>query len=206
MKSIIGRIAVLAMGVLVALPMWAVTIPVRGSSRNGENSNVQFWAMFGPTQQVLLTKGTGNVFYKQQVVCPSQTVANAFSSSNHLDDGGCSDGAYLFIFQLLSGQKNITIQISGLVGFTPDANSPNYGVMLCDSAQNTLELCTTATEDQLPAVTFSTNADNTTATFVIPKIPTYPAGKSHQGRGLTLFVLTQQTASHPVSLPRLSWQ
>jgi hypothetical protein len=203
MKSNIGRVVVLVLGVLVALPALAGTIPVRGNSRNGENSSAQFWAMFGPTQLVTLTKGTAIVNYKLQVVCPSQQVTNAVNPTDTQNDGQCEDGAYLFIYQLRSSSTNVTVQLAGLAGFTPDANLPNYGVMLCDGSVNTLELCTTATQNQLPNITFSTNSTNTTATFVIPNFPKFPVGINHQGQGLTLFIQTQQ-APHPISLPVIS--
>jgi hypothetical protein len=203
MKTIVKRFVVLVTALLVALPASA-NIPVRGSSQNGEDSDAQFWAMFGPTQLVTLTKGTTTVKYKQQVVCTNQQVTNAVNPSDTQNDGACEDGAYLFIFQLRSSATNVTVQLSGLSGFTPDANQPTYGVMLCDSPENTLELCTTATQNQLPAIKFSTNQANTTATFVIPNFPKFKNGINHQGVGLTLFVLTQQTAPHPISLPSIS--
>lgn len=204
MKSIIGRIGVVVIGALVALPAFAGTIPVRGASRNGENSSAQFWALFGPTQVATLVKGTTNVSYKLQVVCPNQQVTNASNPTDEFDNGSCDDAAFMYIFQLKSTATNVTVQLSGLTGFVADSTAPNYGVMLCDSSANTLELCTTGTEDQLPAITFSTNATNTTATFVIPSFPNFPAGKNHQGQGLTLFIMTQQSDPHAIFLPRIS--
>jgi hypothetical protein len=205
MKSIAGRVGVLGLGLLLALPALA-TIPVRGSSRNGQNSSAQFWALFGPTQTATISKGTTKVTYKLQVVCPSQQVTNASNPTDEFDNGACDDGSYLFIFQLKSTATNVTVQLSGISGFVPDATSPNYGVMLCDNAQNTLELCTTGAEADLPAITFSTNATNSTATFVIPSFPNFANGKNHQGQGLTLFILTQQAVPHSIWLPHISLQ
>jgi hypothetical protein len=207
MKSIIGRVAVLVIGMLVAFPALAVnTIPVRGSSGNGENSSAQFWALFGPTGKANITKGTTKVTYQEQVVCANQEVTNAVNPTDEFDNGACEDGAYLFIFQLQSTATNVTVELSGISGFTPDATSPNYGVMLCDSSENILELCTTGTQAELPAITFSTNATNTTATFVIPSFPSFPKGKGHEGQGVTLFIITQQSDPHPISLPHISLQ
>src|SRR2546429_3698570 len=81
MKSIIGRAGVLVLGLLIALPALG-TIPVRGTSRNGENGSAQFWAMFGPTQLVTLTKGTAIVNYKLQVVCPRDRKSTRLNSSH----------------------------------------------------------------------------------------------------------------------------
>lgn len=203
MKSIAGRIAVFVAGLLVALPASGVaSIPVRGSSRNGVNSSAAFWNLMGPTQTLTMSKGTTQVTYKQQAVCTNQQVTAAVDPTDNFDDGSCQDGAFLFIFQLKSTATNVTVQLSGMKGFTPNADTPTYGVMLCDSSQNTLELCTTGTEEQLPAITFSSTA--TTATFVIPSFPNFANGKGHQGQGLTLFVMTQQTPPHPVYWPKIS--
>jgi hypothetical protein len=203
MKSIIGRIAVLVMGVLVALPSLAVTIPVRGTSRNGEDSNAGFWNLLGPTSLLTLTKGTDKVMFKYQVVCPTQDVAVAVSPSHTQNAGTCESGSYLYIFQLRSTAKNMTVVLSGLMGFTPDPDSPNYGVMLCDPT-NDLEMCTNATEDQLPAVTFTTTGTNNgIANFFIPSFPNFPPGKNHQGQGLTIFVLCSLGQPRPVAIPRV---
>jgi hypothetical protein len=206
MKSTFGRIGILVSCLLATLPALAGTIPVRGSSRNGENGSAAFWAALGPTQALTLAKGTTQVMFKQQVVCPSQDFGNASNPSDTQSAGACESGSYMFIFQLLSTATNVNVVLSGIKGFTPDANNPNYGVLLCDSPQNTLELCTNATADQLPAISFTTNASNTTATFSIPSFPNFPAGTNHQGRGLTIFVLTQQTTERPVSVPRITLQ
>jgi hypothetical protein len=187
--------------------MFAV-VPVRGSSRNGVDSIAQLWNLFGPTEVRTLTKGTTTVNYKQQVVCPNQDVANVVKPADTLHSGTCEGGngnlpSYLFIFQLRSSATNVTVQLGNLVGFTPDANDPTYGVMLCDDA-NTLELCTTATQDQLPNMTITANAAHTTATFVIPSFPKFPNGIRHQGQGLTIFVVTQQTQPNPIALPTIT--
>ena len=201
-KSIIGRVGMLVACLLITLPALAV-IPVRGSSRNGDNGSAAFWNALGPTQLLTLVQGTTKVMYKMQVVCPTQDFANASNPSDTQNAGACEGGSYLFIYQLRSTSTNVHILLSGIMGFTPDADSPNYGVMLCDSTTNTLEMCTTATQDQLPAITFTPNATNTTATFVIPSFPNFKTGPNHEGQGITIFVLTQQTGPRPVSIPRI---
>jgi hypothetical protein len=205
MKSITARIGGMALSVLITLPALAGVIPVRGTSRNGENGSAAFWAALGPTQLLTLQKGTTKVMYKQQVVCPTQDFANATNPSDTQNAGACEGGSYLFIYQLRSTSTNVNILLSGIMGFTPDANSPNYGVMTCDDT-NTLEMCTTATQDQLPAITFSINASNTTATYFIPSFGNFPVGKNHQGQGITIFILTQQSGPRPVSIPRIALQ
>lgn len=209
MKTIVRPATVLTLCLLASLPVFGA-VPVRGTSNNGDDSIAQLWNLFGPTQVVSLTKGTTTVNYKQQVVCPNQDETNASDPSNTLHDGACNGGStgtqYLFIYQLRSSATNVTVQLSGLSGFTPNTgDAPTYGVMLCDPG-NTLELCTTATQSQLPAMTLSSNAAHTTATFVIPNFPKFPNGVKHQGQGLTIFVLTNQTASNPISLPVITLQ
>jgi hypothetical protein len=201
MKALLRITMPLVICALAATSLFAASIPVRGSSRNGSDDIAQFWALFGPTQVVTLTKGTTTVNYKQQVVCPTQDVTAAVNPSDTLHDGTCEGGSYMFIFQLRSSATNVNVQLSGLSGFTQDDSSPSYGVVLCDSSTNTLELCTTATEAQLPAITFSHNATNTTVNFVISSFPKFPNGKKHQGQGLTIFVITNQTAPNPINLP-----
>ena len=201
MKAFFGFCALLIVGAMVAQPAFGA-VPVRGTSRNGDDSITQLWNLFGPTQVVTLTKGTTTVNYKQQVVCPLQDVTAAVNPSDTLHDGTCEGGAYLFIYQLRSSATNVTVQLSGLTGFVPDTslNNATYGVMLCDPG-NTLELCTTATQNQLPAITQSSNPANTAATFVIPSFPKFPNGVKHQGQGLTIFVLVNQAAPNPINLP-----
>jgi hypothetical protein len=205
MKAIARPFSLLVLCLLATLPVFGANVPTRGNSRNGTDDIAQFWALFGPTQVVTLTKGTTVVHYKQQVVCWGQEVTAAFNPSDTLRDGACEDGKYLFIFQLRSSATNVTVQLAGLSGFTPDPNDDpaTYGVMLCDAA-NTLELCTTATADQLPIITFTKNANNTTVTFGIPSFPKFPNGTRHQGQGVTIFVATTQSAPNPINLPIIS--
>lgn len=207
MKLWIRSFAIALVCALAAVTAFSfVSIPVRGSSGNGEDSNAAFWNLFGPAQSRTLTKGTTSVGYKFQVVCPNQTVTAALNPSDAYNDGACEDASYLFIYQLHSTATNVNFKLSKLVGFTPNANTPTYGVMLCDSPNNTMEMCTNTTQAQLPAITFATASNNTVATFTIPNFPAYPAGTNHQGQGLTLFVLTKQGNANPVDLPVPSLQ
>jgi hypothetical protein len=207
MRATAALIAVLLVSLLGTIPLFGFgSIPVRGSSRNGTDDIAQLWNLFGPTGMLTLTNGTKKVTYKQQVVCPSQDVTNASDPTNTLHTGTCESGAYLFIFQLRSSSSNVTVTLGNLNGFVPDPNSPSYGVLLCDSPDNTLELCTTATQAQLPNITFSSNQTHTTASFVIPNFPAFPVGKVHQGQGITLFLLTQQAGPNPVFLPTIAIQ
>lgn len=203
MRSFNMRVGAFVICFVVALPAFAA-IPVRGSSRNGDNGSAAFWAAMGPTQLLTLIQGTTQVMYKEQMVCPGQDFANASDPTDTQNAGACESGSYLFIYQLRSTSTNVSILLSGIMGFTPDSTSPNYGVMLCDSTTNTLTLCTTATQDQLPNITFSTSANNGTATFVIPSFPNFKTGPNHEGQGITIFILTQQSGPRPVSIPRIA--
>jgi len=204
MKSIAARIGGIALSLLITLPALAGVIPVRGTSRNGDDSIAPFWNLMGPTSLLTLTKGTEKVMVKYQVVCSLQDVSSVVDPTNTQNAGTCEGGSYLYIFQLRSTATNVTVLLSGLMGFTPDANDPNYGVMLCDPT-NDLQMCTTATQDQLPAITFSTTgATNGTASFFIPSFPNFKAGKNHQGQGLTIFVLTNLNQPRPVTIPRIA--
>lgn len=203
MQRFFQAVLALSLCALATAPAFGAT-PVRGTSRNGVDSIVQFWNLFGPTQIVSLKNGTQTVNYKQQVVCANQTVTAAVNPSDELRDGSCEDGQFLFIFQLRSSATNVTVQLGGLSGFTPDPNAPTWGVMTCDSSQNTLELCTTVGSLQIPNITLTTNATNTTATFSIPNFPKFPNGARHQGQGVTIFVLTNQSAPNPINLPTIT--
>jgi hypothetical protein len=189
-------------------------IPARGSSSNGTDTIAPFWNLFGPTAAV--PRHAGTVVLRTQVVCPNQQVASAVDVAGgeglFADAGSCADGTYLFIFQIQSNVKNLTVTIHRLVGFTPDVNLPTYGVLTCDSAFNTLELCsnvdaaTTTAQNQLANITATVNAANTKLVFSVPNVPNFPAGSASQGQGLTLFVLTKQTPGLPLAYPKISFK
>lgn len=191
-------------------------LPARGASGNGVDTIAQLWNLFGPTATV--PRHGGTVMLRTQVVCPGQQVADVFiadgTDTNIGDAGGCADGTYLFLFQIQSNVKNLTVIINNLVGFVPstDPFAATYGVETCDSDMNTLELCShvdtaTATATaQLDKIAATVNSANTKITFCVPKVPAFAAGTGNQGQGLTLFVLTKQTTNVPVALPKISFK
>jgi hypothetical protein len=189
-------------------------IAARGSSSNGTDTIAPFWNLFGPTAAV--PRHAGTVLLGTQVVCANQQVASAVDAAGgeglFADAGSCADGVYLFLFQIQSSVKNLTVVIHGLAGFTPDVNLPSYGVETCDSAFNTLELCsnvaaaTTTAQNQLANITATVNSANTKIVFSVPKVPNFPAGSASQGQGLTLFVLTKQTPGLPFAYPKISFK
>jgi hypothetical protein len=203
------RFSCRAMLVLGGIVLWSVAsfaVPVRGASKNGVDANAPFWNLWGPTAGVL--DDSGDVLIRSQVLCTNSQVAAAQDNTDSAHAGSCLDGAYTFLFQLQSKAKHVTVVLDNLIGFTPDANSPiaSYGVELCDTEMNTLQLCTTATADQLPNIktVITTTAKKSKIKFVIPKFPDFPAGTASQGQGITLVVTTVQTdvsGTIPVPLP-----
>jgi hypothetical protein len=184
-------------------------VPTRPSSENGFDLNAAFWNLFAPSGPATLTVNGKKVTYTKQVVCTNQQVTNAFNPSDAANSGACEDGQYTFLYQFQSTSANVKIIFGRLVGFTPDVNAPSYGAALCDSKgstnPNTLQLCTTATEPQLPNITF-TSVNKTTINFVVPDFPVFPAGTGNQGKGLTLVFTTTQTKPVPVAFPSVSIQ
>jgi hypothetical protein len=220
MKSHRVALSVLLLSFLTlpSIASFAGAAPSRGTSNNGVDVNAPFWNLFGPTAAV--SRDDGRVLLRRQVVCTNQQVASAVDAQAALssstppfaDAGSCADGAYTFLFQIQSTAKNLSVTISRLVGFTPLVNDPasSYGVETCDSAQNTLELCSnvaaaTATAlAQLAKINVTVNAKNTAIEFCIPKVPVFPTGSTSQGQGLTLVVLTQQALGLPFAYPDIS--
>jgi hypothetical protein len=196
------------------LPIPGLAIGTRGSSNNGVDNGAPFWNLFGPTAP--LPRAGGTVLLRTQVVCANQQVASAVDvgTTDFADAGSCKDGAYLFLYQITSTASNLTVVLKNLVGFTPVLNDPDssYGVETCDSAMNTLELCsnvagaTTTALKQLAKITATVSANNTKVTFTIPKVPVFPTGSASQGSGLTLVVVTQQAPGLPVNYPKLSFK
>lgn len=176
--------------------------PVRGASKNGQDSNAAFWSLFGPTAAV--PPAGPSVKLALQVVCTAQ--ANASANLDNDNAGWCSDGKYTFLYQIQSTKK-IMVTISNLVGFTPFVDNTNllstYGVELCDTPNNTLELCTTADASQLPPIDISISATNDWIRFKLPKF-SFPAGTGRQGQGLTLVLVVEQTPGQPVVFPKIA--
>jgi hypothetical protein len=199
-------------------------VPTRGSSKNGVDSGAPFWNVFGPTSSETMAYG---IYLRRQIICPNQDFANAVDASNIqqlIDSGGdpstvnvsdsgtCQSGAYMFLFQIRSSNKNLQATITNLVGFTPDTTEGfgTYGVETCEDF-NTLELCSnvaaasTTNLAKLAKVSATINSAHTRIVFCIPAVPSFPAGTPQQGQGLTLVVVTQQTPGTPPALPRISF-
>jgi hypothetical protein len=196
---------------LYAIPSFA-TLPVRGSSRNGVDSIASFWNLSGPTAP--LPRHGGAVTLKTQIVCTNQDVAAAVDNTDSVNAGACVSGGYTFLFQIQSSATNLTVTLSNIVGFTPVVDDPgsSYGVAICDNdpnnpqASNTLQLCTTVSGTQLSNITATVNKNNTKITFAVPSIPNFSPGVGNQGQGLTLVVVTQQSSSHPISVPKIAFK
>ncbi len=196
---------------LCAVPSFA-GVPVRGSSQNGVDSIAPSWNLAGPTGPSARHGGT--VTLETQIVCTNQDVAAALDNTDSANAGGCVSGGYTFLFQIQTTATSLTVTLSGLVGFKPLTADPGstYGVAVCDNdpnnpqASNTLELCTHVSGTQLSAITATVNKNNTKITITVPSIPNFSAGVGNQGQGLTLVVVTQQSASHPISVPKISFK
>ena len=218
-----ARMPWLVFGVLLLSSVAVLAaVPVRGSSKNGTNDSQPLMNLFGPTQ--FQGKDGGSVGVATQYICPNQDVADSNpgnftdSDSTHPDTlklaGSCTSGLYKFLFQLqpTTNLRNVTVTIGNLVGFTPgtddtvDFNNPTYGVQLCDTGGNTLELCTKLSEAQLPVINATINAKHTKVTFTINKIgpTTVPQGVDYEGQGLTFEVITKQTPKTPIAVPKIS--
>jgi hypothetical protein len=187
---------------VVAFPsFFAFAIPVRQSSENGQTGGVDSWTLLGRTVPITLTANGKKVTMTRQVICPQQDRL----------DGSCynSNGNYTFLFQLQSTSANVTVSIGKLQGFTAVGGNGTgtYGVMICDDANNYLELCTEDPNDpdytKLSGITFQVTG-KTSVSFTVPSFPSFPAGiDPAEGQGLTLFIMTQQSAALPIAFPTI---
>ena len=209
MKPLLNFASIALLCVLCQTPSFAST-GIRGSSSNGVDSIAPFWNLAGPTTALPRRKGTVTV--KTQIVCTNQDVAAAVDNTDSTNAGGCVSGGYTFLFQIQTTATNLTITLSNLVGFTPNANTPaSYGIAVCDNdpnnpqASNTLELCTQVSGLDISNINATVNKANTKITFTVPSIPPFPAGVGNQGQGLTLVVVTQQATSHPIAVPKIAF-
>jgi hypothetical protein len=210
MKNISRSIAVIFFCALAALPSFANSIPVRGSSQNGVDSDAPFWNLMGPTSPNV--RNNGAVSVETEIVCTNQQVAAAVDNTDSADAGTCIDGNYTFLFQIQTTAPSLKISLTDLVGFTPfvSGNGSSYGVAICDNdpnnpqASNTLQLCSTVTGVDLSSITATVNKKNTIIRIGVPSVPSFPAGVGKQGQGLTLVVVTSQGAGHPVSVPKIN--
>jgi uncharacterized membrane protein len=191
--------------VLLASTAAFAKLPVRRSSQNGEDSNAAFWNLLSVSQPLNLAANGKKVVVTRQVICVNQDVENAQASPNLSRTGTCDSGLYMHVFQLKSTAANVTVTLGQLIGFVADPNAPNYGVLVCDSAANTLELCINDTNpNDVPNITFSVAKNKTAVSFVIPNFPAFPAGTGNQGQGMTIFVLLQQPHALPIQFPKVA--
>lgn len=174
--------------------LFAVTI--RGSSQNGQDNGAAHWLLVGRMKLLSLKGNNKTATMRREVVCPNQDVEDAQASPVLTLSGSCDSGAYLSIFQVQSTATDLTVVFNSLTGFD-GTNANNYGVMICDSPNNTIELCTKATASAIPNITTTTTKSS--VTFTVPgTFPTYPGGTAQQGQGLAFFIITQQTTPLPL--------
>jgi hypothetical protein len=200
LNQIASKFALIVLTVLCSATM-ASAGTIRGSSDNGEDSNAPNWLLLGRSKSITLTVTGKKATMTREIICLSQDVENAFSSPTLILSGSCDTGDYMYLFQFQSTSVNLGVSIGKLSGFDP-TNVSNFGVMICDSPTNTIEMCTNDPNGtHIP--NFTAVAGKTSVTFTVPNtFPTYPAGTAQQGQGLTFFVITsQQAAPLPISLP-----
>lgn len=193
------KFALIALTVLCAATM-ASAVTIRGSSGNGEDSNAPNWLLLGRSRAISLAANGKIATSTREIICLKQDVENAFPSPTLILSGSCDSGVYMYLFQFQSTSANVGVSIGKLSGFDP-TNVNNFGVMICDSPTNTIEMCTNdPTGTHIPNITAV--AAKTAVTFTVPNtFPTYPAGTAQQGQGLTFFVITRQAAPLPIALP-----
>jgi hypothetical protein len=189
------QLPVVALIVLCATTMlFAVTI--RGSSGNGEDSGAPHWMLVGRMKLLTLKGNNKTATIRREIVCPNQDTEDAQASPVLTLSGSCDSGAYLAIYQVQSTAANLVVSFKSLTGFD-STNVNNFGVMICDSPNNTIELCTKASASGIPNITTTTTANS--VTFTVPgTFPSYPAGTAQQGQGLAFFIITQQTNPLPL--------
>jgi hypothetical protein len=189
-----------ALTVLYATTMASAAVTIRGSSGNGQDSSAPNWLLLGRSRASSLTINGKKAIMTREIVCLNQDVENAFPSPTLTLSGSCDSGVYMYVFQFQSTSTNVGVAIGRLVGFDP-TNVNNFGVMICDSPNNTIEMCTNdPTGTHIPNITAS--PAKTAVTFTVPNtFPTYPAGTPEQGQGLTFFVITRQPTPLPIALP-----
>jgi hypothetical protein len=187
---------------LLCIATMAFAVTIRGASGNGEDSGAPHWLLLGRSRDVTLTNNGKVATMRWEIVCPNQDAEDSQPSPVLTLSGSCDTNAYLFVFQFQSSATNLNVVIGNLHGFD-STNANNFGVMRCDSPNNTIELCTNATISQIPNITAT--ATTNAVTFAVPgTFPTYPWGTTQQGRGLTFFILTQQLHQLPISVPTVS--
>jgi hypothetical protein len=198
-NRIASKFALIALTVLCAATI-ALAGTIRGSSDNGEDSNAPNWLLLGRSQSISLAANGKKATMTREIICLTQDVENAFPSPTLTLSGSCDTGDYMYLFQFQSTSSNVGVSIGKLSGFD-FGNVNNFGVMICNSPTNTIEMCANdPTGTHIP--NFTTSTTKTSVTFTVPNtFPTYSAGTAEQGQGLTFFVITKQAAPLPISLP-----
>jgi hypothetical protein len=196
------KFALIVVTLLCAATIASATLIIRGSSGNGEDSNAPNWLLLGRSRAKSLAGNGKKATMRREIICLNQDVENALPTPTLTLSGSCDTGDYMYLFQFQSTAANVGVAIGQLSGFDP-SNANNFGVMICDSPNNTIEMCTNdPTGTNIPNITASTT--NTSVTFTVPNtFPTYLAGTPQQGRGLTFFVITHQAAPLPIALPKV---
>jgi len=194
-----AKFALITLAALFAAAL-ASAITIRGASGNGQDSNAPNWLLLGRSKAIPLAANGKKAVATREIVCLNQDDENALSNPTVSLSGSCDSGVYMYLFQFQSTSANVGVAIGKLSGFDP-TNVNNFGVMICDSPTNTIEMCTNdPTGTHIPSIT--TVAAKTSVTFTVPNaFPTYPAGTAQQGQGLTFFVITRQSSPLPISLP-----
>jgi hypothetical protein len=190
--------------VLLCAAIVSAPVTIRGSSGNGVDSGAPTWLLVGRSQPLAFTTSTKTATIRREIICLNQDVENAMTNPTLTLSGSCATGDYMYLFQVKSSSKNLNIVITNLAGFG-SSNVSNYGVMICDSPENTIELCTNdPTGSHIPTnITAATTSNS--VTFAVPgTFPGYPAGTAQQAQGLTFFVITQQKVPLAINLPNVS--
>jgi len=153
--------ALVALIVLFATTMlFAVTI--RGSSGNGEDGGAPNWLLLGRSKNLSLNGNGKAATMRREIVCPNQDVENAQFSPVLTLSGSCDSGTIMLIYQFQSTASNLAITFKSLAGFD-GTNVNNYGVMICDSPNNTIELCTNSPQSGIPNITTTTGKSTVTS-------------------------------------------
>src|SRR6202521_1728761 len=134
------KFARLALTVLCAAQM-ASAGTIRGSSGNGEDGGAPNWLLLGRSKSTTLTANGKVATMTREIICLNQDDENAFPSPTLALSGSCDTGDYMYLFQFQSTSVNVGVAIGKLSGFDP-TNLSNFGVMICDSPTNTIEMCT----------------------------------------------------------------
>jgi hypothetical protein len=182
--------------------------PVRQSSDNGIGSSIQQWMLLESSLPVVLTAGGKSVTMTREILCPQQDQSG----------GSCSpSGNYMYVFQLQSTATNVTINIGKLQKGTfkaVDQDGPigTYGFVVCNDDPdnpedgNSAELCTEDPNDpgynNFSGITFAVKG-KTGVQFTIPSFPSFPPGNSAEGQGLTIYIVTTQSAPIPIIYPSI---